>query len=83
MTHTGSDGANAGERIAAAGYSCGRGPRTSPPASRRGVGDGRLDEQRQGHRENILDPRYTDIGVGLAYSAERRRPYWTQDFAAG
>ena len=35
-----------------------------------------------GHRTNILNPGYTDIGVGLAYSASGV-PYWTQDFAAG
>jgi uncharacterized protein YkwD len=32
-----------------------------------------------GHRANILDPHYRDIGIGCAYSAGHT-PYWTQDF---
>lgn len=32
-----------------------------------------------GHRANILNCSYTQIGVGLAYAG--RTPYWTQDFA--
>lgn len=33
-----------------------------------------------GHRANILNCRYRNIGVGLAYSPSRE-PVWTQDFA--
>lgn len=33
------------------------------------------------HRENILNCRYTYIGVGLSYSADGT-PYWTQQFAS-
>ncbi|MDQ1534748.1 MAG: hypothetical protein QOF28_2509 [Actinomycetota bacterium] len=32
-----------------------------------------------GHRENILNPNYRDLGVGCAYSVSHV-PYWTQDF---
>lgn len=32
-----------------------------------------------GHRSNILNPRFTQIGVGLAIS-RNGRPYWTQMF---
>jgi uncharacterized protein YkwD len=32
-----------------------------------------------GHRENILNCRYRNIGVGLAYNA-RGVPFWTEDF---
>ena len=34
-----------------------------------------------GHRANILNPHYRDLGVGCAYSASRV-PYWTQDFGS-
>jgi uncharacterized protein YkwD len=34
-----------------------------------------------GHRANILNCDFTNLGVGLAYDG-RRTPYWTQDFAA-
>jgi uncharacterized protein YkwD len=33
-----------------------------------------------GHRTNILDFGYRDIGVGLAYDANHT-PLWTRDFA--
>lgn len=33
-----------------------------------------------GHRANILNCGFRNIGVGLAYDA-RRTPFWTQDFA--
>jgi len=34
-----------------------------------------------GHRTNILDPNFCDIGVGYAYVADSTyRHYWTQDF---
>lgn len=33
----------------------------------------------RGHRNNILSGRYSQIGVGLAYSRSGR-PYWTQTF---
>jgi uncharacterized protein YkwD len=36
----------------------------------------------EGHRENILNCGFTDIGIGVAdYGYEA--PYWTQDFAEG
>ena len=34
-----------------------------------------------GHRANILNCGYRDIGVGLAYDASHT-PLWTQDFAS-
>ena len=83
MTHTSANGANGGQRIAAAGYAW--------RAWAENIAAGQPDAasamdawmgSTTGHRENILNPRYTDIGVGLAYSASGV-PYWTQDFAAG
>jgi uncharacterized protein YkwD len=32
-----------------------------------------------GHRANILDCRFRNVGIGLAYNA-RGIPFWTQDF---
>jgi uncharacterized protein YkwD len=34
-----------------------------------------------GHRHNILNCRYRNVGIGLAYNS-RGVPYWTQDFGA-
>jgi uncharacterized protein YkwD len=34
----------------------------------------------KGHRANILNCAYRNIGVGLAY-APKHDPVWTQDFA--
>ena len=33
-----------------------------------------------GHRANILNGNFTQIGIGLAYSANGT-PYWTMDLA--
>jgi uncharacterized protein YkwD len=35
----------------------------------------------EGHRQNILNPNYKEIGIGYAQGADGR-PYWTQDFGA-
>jgi len=32
-----------------------------------------------GHRANIMDPRYTDVGIGMAYAMDRL--YFTEDFS--
>lgn len=33
-----------------------------------------------GHRENLLSPRYTEIGIGLANGGGRYGTFWTQNF---
>jgi uncharacterized protein YkwD len=33
-----------------------------------------------GHRENLLNPRYTEIGIGLAIGGGKFGIFWTQDF---
>jgi uncharacterized protein YkwD len=83
MTHYSGSGANGGQRIAAAGYAwrawaenIAAGQQDAASAMSAWMGS------TEGHKENILNPRYTDIGVGLAYSANGT-PYWTQDFASG
>jgi uncharacterized protein YkwD len=35
-----------------------------------------------GHRQNMLNPRYREIGVGLAVTGNQNGTYWTQDFGA-
>lgn len=35
-----------------------------------------------GHRANLVDSAYTDVGLGLAYNASGQ-PVWVQDFGAG
>ncbi|MEV0808591.1 CAP domain-containing protein [Micromonospora sp. NPDC050200] len=79
MSHTGSDGSDAGDRIDRVGYTW----RTygenvawnqKTPAA---VMDAWMNSP--GHRANILNCAFTEIGVGVASS---NGPYWTQVFAA-
>jgi uncharacterized protein YkwD len=83
MTHYSANGSNGGQRMAGAGYAW----RAWAENIAAGQGDAATAmnawmTSTEGHRENILNPRYTDMGVGLAYSAGGV-PYWTQDFASG
>lgn len=81
FSHTSLDGRLFSERIAAAGYeyqSCGENIAAgyATPAA---VVDGWMNSD--GHRANILDPDYCDIGVGYAAAeAAKYAHYWTQDF---
>ncbi|MFG3714131.1 CAP domain-containing protein [Micromonospora sp. NPDC047730] len=79
MSHTGSDGSDAGDRLDRVGYAW----RTygenvawnqKTPAA---VMDAWMNSS--GHRANILNCAFTEIGVGVASS---NGPYWTQVFAA-
>ena len=76
MSHTGTDGSNPGDRIARAGYrfsawgenvAAGYGDAAS-------VMNGWMNSA--GHRANILNGNFTEIGIGLAYAANGT-PYWT------
>ncbi|MGV9423179.1 CAP domain-containing protein [Streptomyces sp. NPDC003656] len=76
MSHTGSDGSDPGSRITAAGYQWSAYGENvaygySTPAE---VMAGWMASP--GHRENILNCSYKEIGVGLAQPGS----YWTQDF---
>ncbi|MFD8916055.1 CAP domain-containing protein [Streptomyces sp. NPDC059575] len=76
MSHTGSDGSDPGARITAAGYQWSAYGENvaygySTPAE---VMAGWMASP--GHRENILNCSYKEIGVGLAQPGS----YWTQDF---
>ncbi|MDG4792558.1 CAP domain-containing protein [Micromonospora sp. WMMD1082] len=79
MSHSGSDGSDPGERLDRVGYAW----RTygenvawnqRTPAA---VMDAWMNSS--GHRANILNCAFTEIGVGVASS---NGPYWTQVFAA-
>ncbi|MFU8850308.1 CAP domain-containing protein [Micromonospora sp. SL1-18] len=77
MTHDGSDGSDAGARLDRVGYAWrayGENVawnQQSPAA----VMDAWMNSP--GHRANILNCSFTEIGVGVARS---NGPYWTQDF---
>jgi uncharacterized protein YkwD len=81
MSHTGSNGSNMGDRIKNAGYVFS----SAGENVAYGFGDaaavmnGWMNSE--GHRQNILNPNYKEIGIGYALGADGR-PYWTQDFGA-
>lgn len=78
MSHTGSDGSSPGDRIQGAGYSWSTYGEnvaygyTTPESVMAGW------MASPGHKRNILDCSFKEIGVGLAQPGS----YWTQDFAA-
>ncbi|MFF3916050.1 CAP domain-containing protein [Streptomyces sp. NPDC001852] len=78
MSHTGSDGSSPGDRITAAGYTWSAyGENIAYGyATPEQVMDGWMNSP--GHRANILNCSYKEIGVGLAQPGS----YWTQDFGA-
>ncbi len=81
FSHTSLDGREFYERIADAGYdyrSCGENI-AAGYASPEAVVEGWMNSD--GHRANILDPDYCDIGVGYAaVGGSQYYHYWTQDF---
>lgn len=76
MSHTGSDGSNPGDRITRAGYTW------SSYGENVAYGYGTAEQvmagwmASPGHRANILNCGFKEIGVGLA----QPNSYWTQDF---
>ena len=83
MTHTGSNGSNAGQRIAAAGYGGVQGWGENVAVGYPTVGavmSGWMNSP--GHRANIMNPSYRHVGLGMATSAPGS-PYWTQNFGYG
>ena len=81
MTHSGKQGSTPSRRISAAGYHWN--------ASGENVAYGYRNEEKvmqawmnsQGHRENILSPKFKSMGAAVAYG--NHIPYYTQDFGAG
>jgi len=79
MSHTGSDGSDPGQRITAAGYNW------QDWGENVAYGYADVTSVMQawmnspGHCANIMDPVFTNIGVGEA-AATNGTLYWTQDF---
>lgn len=78
MTHTGTNGSNAGQRITAAGYTwrtwgenVAYGQRSAAQ-----VVDAWMNSA--GHRANMLNGAFTGIGIGVAAAADGTL-YWTMD----
>jgi uncharacterized protein YkwD len=80
MTHTGSDGSSAGDRIARAGFPAGAWAENVAAGygSASGVIAGWMGSD--GHRENILDPSFDSIGVASAQASDGTL-YWTMVLA--
>lgn len=82
FSHYTPNGGNPGRRIASAGYrwsTYGENIAWGQPNANTVMRDWMNSP---GHRANILNCRYRNIGVGIAYNA-RGVPYWTQEFARG
>jgi uncharacterized protein YkwD len=82
MSHTGSDGSSMGDRIKRHGYNF-RTAGENVAAGQRSPQDVmRSWMNSPGHRQNILNPNFRDIGVGYAQGGGRFGIYWTQKFGA-
>jgi len=81
ISHTGSDASSPSQRIAAAGYTASR---ASEIIYGSGYPQTALDwwMNDQVHRDEILNPYVTDMGVGYAYMADTAHGYYTVDFAS-
>jgi hypothetical protein len=81
FSHTSLDGRTVSDRISDAGYTwnfIGENIAAGQPTPE-AVIDSWMSSS--GHRANILNPNFCDIGVGYAYvAASTYRHYWTQDF---
>jgi len=80
--HRGSDGSQPRDRVQRTGYKSrltGENIALGPESAEEVV-DGWLDSP--GHCANIMDPRFQDIGVGLASGKKRGEIYWVQTFGA-
>ncbi|MDH2390981.1 CAP domain-containing protein [Streptomyces sp. HNM0663] len=79
--HTSPEGKSAGDRMEAAGYdwrTWGENIHKSPKDARTAMRDW-MDSP--GHRENILNCEFKDLGVGVNLSSNG--PWWVQNFGAG
>ena len=80
--HRGRDGSQPKDRVLRSGYD----PRLSGeniafgPETAEEVVAGWLDSP--GHCANIMEPRFEDIGIGVATGKKRGRIYWVQTFGA-
>jgi uncharacterized protein YkwD len=82
MSHTGSDGSQPGDRVRAVGYAFSRLGENVAYGYRspQSVVDAWMNSS--GHRANIMNCSFTELGVGYATSPrDSKTPYWTQVFA--
>jgi uncharacterized protein YkwD len=79
--HTSPDGRTFAERITAAGYTWAGAGENIAKGQRTPAEVMRVWMNSSGHRANILNCGFHDLGVGLAYDA-RNTPIWTQDFGS-
>jgi len=82
LSHTGSDGSNVHERVVAAGYNPSR---SSEIINGSGFPQTAFNwwMNDQVHRDEILSPYVTEMGIGYAYNAETAYgSYFTVDFAS-
>ena len=79
--HTAPDGTDPGQRITAAGYAWSAYGENIAAGYPDAVSVMRGWMNSPGHRENILNCRFGNLGVGL-YLTPDHGGYWTQDFAA-
>ena len=80
--HRGSDGSEPKDRVQRAGYRhrlTGENIALGPQSAEEAVA-GWLDSP--GHCANIMEPRFQDIGIGLATGRKRGQVYWVQEFGA-
>jgi len=80
--HRGSDGTQPRDRVLRTGYKSrltGENIAMGPESAEEVV-KGWLDSP--GHCANMMDPRFQDIGVGLATGKKRGQIYWVQNFGA-
>jgi len=80
--HRGSDGSQPRDRVDRAGYRhqlTGENIALGPESAEEAVA-GWLNSP--GHCANIMEPRFQDIGIGLAAGRKRGQIYWVQEFAA-
>jgi uncharacterized protein YkwD len=80
--HRGSDGSQPRDRVLRTGYRfrlTGENIALGPESAEEVVA-GWLDSP--GHCANIMEPRFRDIGVGLARGKKRGQIYWVQTFGA-
>jgi len=78
--HRGSDGSEPRDRVRRAGYKSrltGENIALGPQSAEEVVA-GWLDSP--GHCANIMEPRFQDIGIGLAVGRKRGQTYWVQEF---
>ena len=81
FSHTGRNGSNLGDRAKASGYKYSRVGENI--AAGRSTAEGTMKQwmNSAGHRANILNPKFTEIGFGYANTSNSRyQHYWVQVF---